>query len=976
MPALPRRQFLTPALALLLALTVGLVGEYMVRLERYKDLSEQRARVASMVGELRAALEGELNATLYLTQGMTAYVANGSNLTPEVFKPMLRTLFRQGRNVRSMGLAPGNRLTYVYPFEGNESAIGLYYPDNKDQWPAVERAIREHHPVLAGPVRLTQGGIGLLYRVPLFLGPDKRYWGLLSMVIDLGELYHHAGIAPVVQGLDVALRGRDGTGPAGEVFFGNPALFNTDAVTALVTTPGGTWQIAARPAMGWGHGTRFRWLSTGAWLLGILLGVLFYQSQISAERRRKAEESLRLSLDQLNEAQRIAMVGNWTLDLRSNHLEWSDEVYRIFEIDPAEFGATYEAFLATVHPDDRERVDRTHAESKANHTPYEVKHRLLFPDGRVKYVEELAEAEFAEDGTPLLYRGTVQDITVETLAEESLYLFANAFQYSGEAMLISDRENRIVAVNPAFTRETGFAIQDLYGKNPSVLASGHTPRDTYQAMWAMLQETGYWQGELWDRRSSGEIYPKWTRISVIRNEQGDITHYIANFTDLSERKAAEERIHRLAHHDPLTNLFNRFSLESQLEQALRTARRERQQLAVMFIDMDRFKDINDTLGHPVGDALLVKVSARLMEVVRESDIVARLGGDEFVVVLTGMDAAMAVTTIAGKIIHALEQPYHAVGHTLNSSASIGISLFPGDGDNVETLMKNADTALYHAKGQGRNNYQFFTSAMTAAANERMELERDLRAALAERQFVLHYQPQIESRSGKVRSVEALIRWQHPSHGFITPLKFIPIAEDTGLIEQIGEWVLDEACRQQAIWRDEGFTTLRMAVNLSAQQLRSPVLVDRVREIMAKHETRPSDLELEVTESATMDDPERAVGQLIALRELGLELAIDDFGTGYSSLAYLKMLPIQRLKLDRTFVNDIETDENDAAISAATISLAHTLGLEVVAEGIETTGQRRFLAEQHDCDYLQGYLFSRPLPANEATQYLNLVGVVD
>ena len=683
---------------------------------------------------------------------------------------------------------------------------------------------------------------------------------------------------------------------------------------------------------------------------------------------KRAEDSLKSSHDRLNEAQRIAGLGSWELDLRNDQLSWSDEIYRIFDIDPARFGASYAAFLDAIHPDDRDMVNRAYTESVATRSPYDIVHRLLFKDGRVKHVHEHCETVYAEDGTPLLSRGTVQDISGRRQAEEALHLYANAFEHSGEAILIADHDNRIVTFNPAFTRLTGYTIEELRGRNPRVLASGHTPRETYEGMWSALQTNGYWQGELWDRRKDGQSYPKWISISVIRDDQGEVTHYIASFTDISERKAAEERIRQLAQHDPLTGLLNRFSLESRLEQALLSARRAGGKLAVIFIDMDRFKVVNDTLGHHVGDKLLVEVARRLLAAVRESDIVARLGGDEFIVALTDVDAELAAAMMGEKIVGVLGQPYPIDDHVVHSSPSVGISMFPTDGDDVATLMKNADAAMYHAKAHGRNNFQFFTSAMMVAAEERMTLERDMRAALAQGQFELHYQPQICAASGAVCGVEALARWRHPAAGMIPPLKFIPVAEETGMIEALGEWVLDEACRQQAAWQAQGIGGVRMAVNISAKQLRSPLLVERVREIMARHGIGSGQLELEVTESVAMDNPARAIDQLTALRALGVELAIDDFGTGYSSLAYLKLLPIQALKLDRAFVRDIETDENDAAISAATLALAHNLGLKVVAEGVETEAQRAFLVD-HGCDLLQGYLFSRPLPAAEATAFL-------
>jgi diguanylate cyclase (GGDEF)-like protein/PAS domain S-box-containing protein len=679
--------------------------------------------------------------------------------------------------------------------------------------------------------------------------------------------------------------------------------------------------------------------------------------------RQRAEEALVRSLDNLREAQRIAHLGNWTLDLQSNHLDWSDEVFRIFEMDPQQFAATYEAFVAIVHPDDRAAVDSAYQDSLKLRRPYEITHRLLLPDGRIKYVHEHGEAQFAADGTPLVAHGTVQDITEHHQAEAALQLYANVFEHSGEAIMVTDNANRIVAVNPAFSRQTGYSLAEILGKNPRMLASGRTTQETYNALWAALQESGYWQGELWDRNRDGVVYPKWAAISAIRDADGQITHYIASFTDISERKAAEERIEHLAHHDSLTGLFNRYNLEIRLSQALLSARRENQFLAVLFIDLDRFKVINDTLGHQVGDQLLVEVAQRLRSCTRESDIVARQGGDEFVVVLSGLATPADASPVAGKILHALADPYEINGDRLHSSPSIGIAIFPDDGEDAGTLMKHADAAMYHAKEQGRNNVQYFTAELNAAAGQRLLLERELRIAIEVGQFELHYQPQFLADGPFARpfAVEALVRWRHPQRGLIPPDHFIPIAEETGLIEAIGDWVLHEACNQLAQWKAEGIGPQRVAVNISAHQLRTADLVERVAEVLQHYHLANDELELEITESVAMSDPASAIERLDALRQLGVTLAIDDFGTGYSSLAYLKRLPIQVLKLDRAFVRDIETDENDAAISAATLALAHSLGLKVVAEGIETEGQSLFLRE-HGCDLLQGYLYGRPEPA--------------
>lgn len=566
-------------------------------------------------------------------------------------------------------------------------------------------------------------------------------------------------------------------------------------------------------------------------------------------------------------------------------------------------------------------------------------------------------------------RTRVKNILARKRTERQLRLAAHVFEFSGEAILITDRDNLIIEANPAFTRLTGYTLDEVRGQNPRILSSGHTTREEYQAMWKTLTEQGVWQGEMWDRQKTGEIYPKLMTISIVKNVRGEIDYHIASFSDIRQQKAAEARIHHIAHHDALTGLPNRLHLSIALEQTLADANRNGEEVAIVFIDMDRFKLINDTLGHHIGDQMLVEIGHRLRASVRESDIVARLGGDEFVVVITGIAEENAVPSVTNKLLQALGTPYTIGGHDLHSTPSIGISLFPYDGRDIATLMKNADAAMYHAKEQGRNNAQYFRIEMNAAAAQRLEMEHELRGALAAQQFELHYQPKVCAKGRTICGFEALIRWRHPIRGLVSPLDFIPLAEETGLIEPIGSWVLDEACRQLAAWRAQGIPKISMAINLSAHQLRSPDLIHLVGQTLSRHALSENDIELEITESVAMTNPERAINQLHALRGLGVRLAIDDFGTGYSSLAYLKNLPIQTLKLDRSFVRDIETDANDAAICAATITLAHTLGLEVVAEGVETEAQREFLATHHQCDLLQGYLFGKPDHADSFTTRL-------
>ncbi|WP_370280989.1 EAL domain-containing protein [Pontibacterium sp.] len=549
-----------------------------------------------------------------------------------------------------------------------------------------------------------------------------------------------------------------------------------------------------------------------------------------------------------------------------------------------------------------------------------------------------------------------------------LELYTNVYRQSRQAVLISDQNNQIISVNEAFTELTGYREDEVRGHNPRILASGKVPPSTYQRMWHALQDNGYWQGELWDRTKDGRIYPKWITINTVRDKAGKISYYIASFSDITEQKNAEEQIQHLSYHDPLTHLLNRFSFEERLSQAISASQHEQRELAILFIDLDRFKDINDTLGHQVGDELLKAVAKRLKDTVKESDLLARLGGDEFTLAFTHFSNHNHLALKTSTLLETLSAPYEINDQPIYITPSIGVSVYPNDGDSVQELMKHADAAMYHAKSLGRKNFQFHCSTISEQTQHRLNLGQQLNQALQEEQFELYYQPQIDAASGNICALEALIRWHHPERGLVSPAEFIPVLEDSGLIEPVGEWVLRTACQQLAHWHQQGFAHLRMSVNLSARQLRSTSLISQVTAALAHCGLPASALELEITESLAMENPEQAISILGQLNAMGITIAIDDFGTGYSSLAYLKKLPIQILKLDREFVSHIETDSNDAAISTATISLAHSLGLKVVAEEVETQHQHNFLRQQ-GCDYLQGFFHGRPMPPAEIAAVL-------
>jgi diguanylate cyclase (GGDEF)-like protein/PAS domain S-box-containing protein len=559
------------------------------------------------------------------------------------------------------------------------------------------------------------------------------------------------------------------------------------------------------------------------------------------------------------------------------------------------------------------------------------------------------------------------DISERKQVEQMLRLSDKVFEYSAEAIMVTDRNGIIMNVNPAFTWLTGYRPDEAIGRKPSILKSDRHDKDFYAALWQTLIKDGRWSGEIWDRRKDGSLYPKWVTINAIR-EDGDISHFVALFYDISERKENEERINFIARHDHLTGLPNRLMLKDQMARALAQADRSGGRLALIFIDLDRFKNINDSLGHHVGDQLLIEVSRRLVACVRVTDIVARLGGDEFVVVVEHIDDQNDAAQVAVKIHATLGEPVVIDGKSLHTPPSIGISLYPDDGRDVDTLMKQADTAMYKVKSAGRNDWMFYTPRMNDEVQERLGLEGDLHLALARGEFLLHYQPQWDASGTRLFGWEALLRWCHPERGLIPPDKFIPIAEETGLILPLGEWVLATACAEIRRWEDAGLGRYNIGVNLSARQFRQQALGERIEATLAATGLAPDRLELEITESVLMEDADAATAILRKLKRRGVRMAIDDFGTGYSSLAYLKAFPIDKLKIDRSFVRDIATDPNDAAIVSAIISMARSMGLTTIAEGVESEKQQAFLLEK-GCAEIQGYLLGKPMPGDEAMALL-------
>ena len=545
---------------------------------------------------------------------------------------------------------------------------------------------------------------------------------------------------------------------------------------------------------------------------------------------------------------------------------------------------------------------------------------------------------------------------------EEISLASRVFEDGLEGVIITDAQNVIRRVNPAFTAITGFSSAEAIGQAPDILNSGRHDPAFYEAMWATLVKEGRWEGELWNRRKNGEGFIALQTISAVRNQAGEVAHYVATFRDVTERIQSEERMRHLAHYDALTHLPNRSLFIERLDHAIIRARREQASLALLFIDIDYFKAVNDSLGHAAGDDLLCILATRMREALRESDTVARLAGDEFAVFMEGVSEQADIDAILKKLLDALLAPASITGRSVTIGASIGVAIFPRDGEDAETLLHGADSAMYRAKEKGRGGFEYFRPEFAERADDRFTVISELRHGLENGEFCLHYQPKVDAGSGRLIGVEALVRWQHPHKGMIAPDRFIPLAEQTDLIIPLGDWVLKTACRQAVLWNNsKKFAGLKMAINISGVQIARGGLLERVKHILDETGLAPDQLELEVTEGVMVEGMREGFKTLAALRELGVKIAIDDFGTGYSSLAALKQLPITRLKIDRSFVSDLPDDEDDLAIAQMIVRMAESLQLEVTAEGVETEAQVACLRGM-GCHELQGYFYAKPQTA--------------
>jgi len=716
-------------------------------------------------------------------------------------------------------------------------------------------------------------------------------------------------------------------------------------------------------------GGGYRWVLSRGMVLkhsedGVPLRMIGTISDITG--RKQSEQLLRESEQRLRLSQLYGGIGTWEYNFLTNSTIWSEAITQQMGF-PVLVNPTWDDFLAIVHDDDRAALIIEIARQIAiNHT-LDVEYRIIDTHGKLRWMRSIGKADVDSDGHTITMQGTVQEITKQKDAENDLQIAATAFE-SQEGMMVTDADNIILRVNTAFTTITGYPAEEAIGKGSNLMSSGYHDESFFVGMWKELNTKSYWEGELWNKRKNNELYPQKLTITAVKDSNNIVTNYVGTLIDITKNKQAEQEIEDLAYYDPLTHLPNRRLMMDRINHAMALSARSEMKGALLFLDLDHFKTLNDTLGHDMGDILLQQVADRLTSCLRDNDTVSRFGGDEFVVLLEGLsmltiEAATKAEDVANKFLNYINKPYHLSDHVYTCSTSIGITLLSGHQSSVEELLKQADIAMYQAKSDGRNAIRFFNPQMQTKITAHAKLERELKQAIEQQQFQLYYQIQVDS-SGQPIGAEALIRWLHPKRGIISPLDFIPLAEQSGAILAIGLWVIDTACAQLKMWQKNVLSQhLTLSINVSAKQFHQPDFISQIMTAVQYYSLDPSLLKLELTESLLLNDIDETIAKMKALAEIGIQFSLDDFGTGYSSLQYLKKLPIYQLKIDKSFIDNIVTDSDDQVIVRTIIAMAHSLGLSVIAEGVATKEQQQRLLNK-GCTHYQGYLYSKPIPINE------------
>jgi diguanylate cyclase (GGDEF)-like protein/PAS domain S-box-containing protein len=967
----------------IVSIALSIYGIYL--LDHY-NYQQKHMTVQKVSGHYVSHISNDLNRALSATYPLGALI-RVQHGDVSGFTKLATEMLSLYPGISSLQLQPGGILKHIAPIKGNESAIGHNILLDPKRNKEALRAIDTGKLTLAGPFELVQGGMGAVARLPIYLDTNEgtTFWGFTAALIRFPDILNGADLPSLADsGIGYQLsRIHPDTGDIHVISTSNTPLID-DSENFTIDTPNGHWIFQAYPINGWRDYSLLLW---GGFIglifvsLTTFLAFLLTRIKLNNLRLEKVVINRTIALEgnlkqlveserRLNLSQQVGGIGTWEWNIKTNDLLWSEQVPRLLGYLTSKLDTTYENFLNAIHPDDREQVVTAINNCIEFGAEYNIDHRVIWPDGHICWLNEKGNIIRDNNGDAVSMLGVVIDITERKLNAEKLLLSSRVFSDTHEGITITDSNKLIVDVNPAFCEITGYSREEVIGKNPRILSSGRQDLQFYKDMWQEIYEYGHWHGEIWNRKKNGEIYAELLTISVLKDDEDNEVNYVGVFTDITKSKRQQEQLSRIAHYDLLTNLPNRVLLADRISQAMLQCSRHEKSLAVVFLDLDGFKSVNDAYGHDMGDEVLIELSVRMKEALREGDSLARIGGDEFVAVLTDLIVVEDCEQVLDRLLLAASEQVTIGDLVLNISASIGVTFYPQDSVDADQLMRHADQAMYAAKESGKNRYHLFDTEQDDAVKVQRESLKAIRNALDNHQFVLYYQPKVNMKSGTVIGVEALIRWQHPERGLLLPIDFLPVIENNPMSIELGEWVIETALTQISQWQRKGITLpISTSVNIAAVQLQQPNFTQRLSALLASHsDVEPCYLELEVLETSALENVQNVSTIMNDCIALGVKFSLDDFGTGYSSLTYLRRLPANVIKIDQSFVRDMLDDADDLAIVEGVIALAKSFKRDVIAEGVETIEHGTALLEL-GCDLAQGYGIAKPMPANDIQAWI-------